>query len=36
MVENDYYKEIISKLQDIEDTTDKDVIRKVTNIWQMA
>ena len=35
MVENDYYKEIISKLQSIEDTADKDTIRKVTRIWRM-
>jgi D-sedoheptulose 7-phosphate isomerase len=34
MVENDYYKEIISKLQSIEDGNDKDTIRKVTNIWR--
>ena len=34
MVENDYYKEIISKLQSIEDGSDKDIIRKVTNIWR--
>ena len=34
MVEYDYYKEIISKLQSIEDSGDRDVIRKVTNIWR--
>ena len=32
--EFNYYKEIISKLQDIEDTADKDVIRKITNIFR--
>ena len=31
-----YYKEIISKLQSIEESRDKTTIRKVTNIWQMA
>ena len=34
MVEYGYYKEIISKLQNIEDTTDKDTIKKVTKIWR--
>jgi D-sedoheptulose 7-phosphate isomerase len=34
LVEYDYYKEIISKLQSIEDSGDRDVIRKVTNIWR--
>ena len=34
MVENDYYKNIIAALQNIEDTADRDVIRKVTNIFR--
>ena len=29
-----YYKEIISKLQSIEESRDKTTIRKVTNIWR--
>ena len=29
-----YYKEIISKLQNIEDSGDKTTIRKVANIWR--
>ena len=34
MVENDYYKDIISALQKIEDSSDRDTIRKVTKIWR--
>ena len=34
MVENDYYKDIISALQKIEDSDDRDTIRKVTNTWR--
>ena len=34
MVENDYYKDIISALQKIESSDDRDTIRKVTNIWR--
>ena len=34
MVENDYYKDIISALQKIESSSDKDTIRKITKIWR--
>ena len=34
MVENDYYKDIISALQKIEDSSDRDTIRKVTKMWR--
>ena len=34
MVENDYYKDIISALQKIESSDDRDTIRKVTKIWR--
>ena len=34
MVENDYYKDIIGVLQKIEESGDRDTIRKVTNIWR--
>ena len=34
MVENDYYKDIISALQKIEQSSDKDTIRKITGIWR--
>ena len=34
MIENDYYKNIIAVLQNIEDSSDRDTIRKVTNIWR--
>jgi len=34
MVENDYYKDIISALQKIEDSSDRDTIRKVTKTWR--
>jgi D-sedoheptulose 7-phosphate isomerase len=34
LVENDYYKDIISALQKIEDSSDRDTIRKVTKIWR--
>lgn len=34
MVENDYYKDIIAVLQKIEHSSDRDTIRKVTNIWR--
>ena len=34
MVENDYYKDIISVLQKIEDGEDRDTIRKITNLWR--
>ena len=34
MIENDYYKDIISALQKIEQSSDKDTIRKITGIWR--
>jgi len=34
MVENDYYKDIISALQKIEGSEDRDTIRKVTKVWR--
>jgi|TARA_Y100000310_G_scaffold148005_1_gene147258 D-sedoheptulose 7-phosphate isomerase len=34
MVENDFYKDIISVLQKIEDGEDRDTIRKITNLWR--
>ncbi len=34
MVENDYYKDIISALQKIEDGEDRSTIRKVTKVWR--
>jgi len=34
MIENDYYKDIISALQKIENSSDKDTIRKITKIWR--
>ena len=34
MIENDYYKDIIAVLQKIEDSNDRDTIRKVTNLWR--
>ena len=34
MVENDYYKDIISALQKIESSDDRDIIRKVTKMWR--
>jgi len=34
MVENDYYKDIISVLQKIEDGEDRSTIRKVTKVWR--
>ena len=34
MVENDYYKDIISALQKIEDGEDRNTIRKVTKVWR--
>ena len=34
MVENDYYKDIISALQKIESSDDRDTIRKVTKTWR--
>ena len=34
MVENDYYKDIIGVLQKIEESGDRDTLRKVTNIWR--
>tara|TARA_B100001123_G_scaffold375852_1_gene442133 strand:- start:336 stop:908 length:573 start_codon:yes stop_codon:yes gene_type:complete len=34
MVENDYYKDIISVLQKIEDSEDRGTIRKITKLWR--
>jgi len=34
MVENDFYKDIISVLQKIEDGEDRDTIRKITKVWR--
>ena len=33
-MKNDYYKDIISVLQKIEDGEDRDTIRKITNLWR--
>jgi phosphoheptose isomerase len=33
-VKNDYYKDIISALQKIEGSEDRDTIRKVTKVWR--
>jgi len=33
-VKNDFYKDIISVLQKIEDGEDRDTIRKITNLWR--
>ena len=34
MVEKDYYKDIISVLQKIEDSDDRNTINKVTKVWR--
>ena len=34
MVENDYYKDIISALQEIENSEDRIVIKNVTKVWR--
>jgi phosphoheptose isomerase len=34
MIESDYYKDTISALQKIEQSSDKDTIRKITGIWR--
>ena len=34
MVENDYYKNIISALQEIENSEDRTVIKNVTKVWR--
>ena len=33
-MKNDFYKDIISVLQKIEDGEDRDTIRKITNLWR--